>query len=137
MIKPVWGIEIMIISKWRGHEIRYIEDFWIYSDNNIPVMFNPERVCGVCNADNREDDCDPCLGKLPGVSNACCGHGAREDSYIQFENGFIIRGFILNAASEQNVREGMIKAHMAGQADAGVDPSYSNAISYLMEKKDG
>gem|GEM_PF-6306079 len=41
MIKPAWRIEIRIISKWRGHETRYIKDFWIYSDNNIPIIFNP------------------------------------------------------------------------------------------------
>jgi hypothetical protein len=34
---------------------------------------------------------DHCLGKLPGVSHACCGHGVSE-GYIAFENGIIIRG---------------------------------------------
>lgn len=29
-------------------------------------------------------------------------------------------------------RDAIVKAHMAGQADAGVDPSYSNAQKYLM-----
>lgn len=33
---------------------------------------------------------DPCLGKLPGVKNACCGHGL-VDGYIQFENGKVVR----------------------------------------------
>lgn len=31
---------------------------------------------------------DPCLGKLPGVQFACCGHGdPEEDPYIMFTNG--------------------------------------------------
>ena len=29
---------------------------------------------------------DPCLGKLPGVISACCGHGQFK-SYIIFRNG--------------------------------------------------
>ena len=31
---------------------------------------------------------DPCLGRLPGVQFACCGHGdPLEDPYIMFTNG--------------------------------------------------
>jgi len=33
---------------------------------------------------------DPCLGILPGVSDACCGHGV-EDGYISFKNGIVLR----------------------------------------------
>jgi hypothetical protein len=33
---------------------------------------------------------DPCLGKLPGVVAACCGHG-EDEGYIWFENGLCIR----------------------------------------------
>lgn len=29
---------------------------------------------------------DPCIGILPGVNGACCGHGVT-DGYISFENG--------------------------------------------------
>jgi hypothetical protein len=36
---------------------------------------------------------DPCLGVLPGVSYACCGHGVAEKTYIAFENGVVIRAF--------------------------------------------
>ena len=38
------------------------------------------------------DDPDPCLGSLPGVKEACCGHG-KEEGYIEFENGVTIRGW--------------------------------------------
>jgi hypothetical protein len=33
---------------------------------------------------------DGCLGRLPGVSFACCGHGKRP-GYIVFENGIRVR----------------------------------------------
>ena len=35
-------------------------------------------------------DPDPCLGMLPGVNFACCGHGT-DNGYIAFENGVTIR----------------------------------------------
>jgi len=37
---------------------------------------------------------DACLGELPGVIAACCGHGSKKNynSYIVFENGITIRG---------------------------------------------
>ncbi len=37
---------------------------------------------------------DPCLGWLPGVEFACCGHGARggfPQGYIAFTNGRVVR----------------------------------------------
>lgn len=38
---------------------------------------------------------DPCLGELPGVKYACCGHGGRSGSptvgYIYFDNGKVAR----------------------------------------------
>lgn len=37
-------------------------------------------------------DPDPCLGELPGVLHACCGHGDPHMSYVVFENGVTLRG---------------------------------------------
>ena len=37
------------------------------------------------------DYVDPCLGYLPGVRYACCGHG-EEHGYIFFDNGVVVRG---------------------------------------------
>lgn len=51
--------------------------------------------CGACKMAWRADGVDPCLGRLPGVVNACCGHGDVEMSYIEFENGVSVSGMIL------------------------------------------
>ncbi len=29
---------------------------------------------------------DPCIGKVHGAMNACCGHGTAKSAYIQFTN---------------------------------------------------
>ena len=62
--------------------------------------------CEACGLSCREEDtirefkndipawiADPCLGVLPGVSYACCGHGDPDDAYVAFENGIVFRGF--------------------------------------------
>lgn len=47
-------------------------------------------TCKVCGLDGAKDQPDPCLGCLPGVAFACCGHGYT-NGYIAFENGVTIR----------------------------------------------
>lgn len=51
------------------------------------------KVCNRCNRPPTPEGFDACLGRLPGVKNACCGHGDPTCGYVQFENGVIIRGF--------------------------------------------
>ena len=47
--------------------------------------------CVHCGLKKRADGCDPCLGKLPGVAAACCGHGHWR-GYILFLCGTRIGG---------------------------------------------
>jgi ribosomal protein S18 len=47
-------------------------------------------VCPHCKLARDETGCDPCIGRLPGVKNACCGHG-KKGGYIAFENGIVVR----------------------------------------------
>jgi len=49
--------------------------------------------CPKCNKEATEDGHDPCLGALPGVRAACCGHGIDEIyGYIWFKNDIHISG---------------------------------------------
>lgn len=78
---------------YRGHIIRPIgEDFWVYADTNELVKDNPERACGHCQLKNTPEGHDGCLGKLPEVMNACCGHGEPRAAYVQLTGGKVIRG---------------------------------------------
>lgn len=38
--------------------------------------------CGECDRNCEVLRPDPCLGWLPGVSHACCGHGDSEEAYV-------------------------------------------------------
>lgn len=45
------------------------------------------RVCAHCGMGYGESLHDPCLGELPGVDGACCGHGDASRRYIYYTDG--------------------------------------------------
>ena len=68
----------------RGHPIYHDGVQWRFKDTNEATMEHwQERPCGVCGLHNTPEGHDGCLGTLPGVMNACCGHGFTSESYIQ------------------------------------------------------
>lgn len=78
----------------KGHTIYYDGTKWCWVDSEEGLDPVPEMIpCAHCGLESRQYEPDPCLGVLPGVANACCGHGNSKDAYVQFLNGVIIRGF--------------------------------------------
>lgn len=75
------------MSRWRGHAIQKMGARWVYSDSRLPVALRPDRPCGFCRAPNTAHGHDACFGQLPGVMNACCGHGETKDAYVQMCDG--------------------------------------------------
>ncbi len=84
-------------SNFRGHQIIYVNNRWLYEDTRepIPGYGGEARPCKKCGSESWSGtgDVDACLGLLPGVDNACCGHGDRSQAYIRFTNGVVVRGF--------------------------------------------
>lgn len=81
------------MSQHRGHRIEQLgPETWVYADTRQPVPKNPNRPCGLCGRANTAEGHDGCLGTLPGVMNACCGHGRLREAYVQFEDGRRIDG---------------------------------------------
>jgi hypothetical protein len=85
-------------SRWRGHDIYFDGEAWRFCDNNdpLPGWGGPFRPCANCSEMMNDHEADHCLGALPGVDNACCGHGMREDSYVRFTNGVVLKGFYID-----------------------------------------
>ena len=70
----------------RGHRIDFDETdlVWRYADTGELFDLDHERPCTLCHKLPTPEGYDACLGELPGVLNACCGHGV-EDGYIHYE----------------------------------------------------
>lgn len=75
----------------RGHDAVVDDDGILrYCDDHTPADAEHDRPCAKCGLSASEPGGpDPCLGRLPGVRNACCGHGVQEP-YIEFENGLFL-----------------------------------------------
>lgn len=83
----------MVKSDSRGHTTVNIGgDRWVYEDTNTSTARN-DRPCAHCGKPDTPEGHDACLGVLPGVENACCGHGIPENAFINFTNGMKIYGF--------------------------------------------
>ncbi|MDY6796983.1 MAG: hypothetical protein SWK76_17125 [Actinomycetota bacterium] len=86
----------------RGHptliyEIKHAdgshEDIEVYADNKVPV-FEEERPCVRCGRMPTEGGADACLGNIPGVTGACCGHGVYE-GFVTFGAAWYKRRLIV------------------------------------------
>lgn len=80
---------------FRGHEIELKDDEWVYADSKQPVKDSwKDRPCGECGLRFTDEGHDGCLGTLPTVKNACCGHGNVDEAYVQFNDDSIIQGLL-------------------------------------------
>jgi len=79
-----------MMSYLNGNKIKYVSGAWFYEDNSH-VNLNSIKPCPKCGKTPTSEGHDACIGNLPGVSYACCGHGNHR-GYIQFTNGITIRG---------------------------------------------
>jgi hypothetical protein len=51
-----------------------------------------KETCGHCGLKRTPEGHDGCIGTLPNIMNACCGHGENRHAYVQFWNTECIRG---------------------------------------------
>ena len=102
---------------FRGHPIVWVKDRWLYADNYEPLPSHggKTRPCVKCGKLFSLEEGDPCLGILPGVNNACCGHGVRSESYIRFTNGVVLKEFIIKSHKNDRSQETR-RAHGPGEA---------------------
>lgn len=66
------------ISYQRGHRIEYDNDDkrWVYSDDRSSILI--ERPCVRCGRMPTQEGYDACLGYIPDIRSACCGHGVED-----------------------------------------------------------
>lgn len=93
----------MITSYSNGHKIEYIDNDnqWVYSDTKEDSDIN--RPCPHCGKLQSAEGYDGCIGYLPNVKSACCGHGiekpyivTNDGEYMQFENVKELKEYVKN-----------------------------------------
>lgn len=117
------------MERLRGHRIEERDDRWCYADTGEPtVETHGERPCGCCGVHGAADGHDPCLGTLPGVMNACCGHGQPGEAYVQFEDGFTISG---EKAIEhiRRIMDGEIARHDNPNFTVDIEPKWHDEFN--------
>lgn len=84
-----------------GHLVYSCDDglHWYYADNdelaiccsdNLQEQIWNPRPCPKCNELPTMEGCDACLGYIPGVYAACCGHGIEEGNIV-YEDGLRVQ----------------------------------------------
>jgi len=77
----------------RGYDILFIDGRCVFRDTMEPTVETWEqRPCGKCGLHNTPEGHDACLGTLPGVKNACCGHGNVGAAFIQYSDDRYVQG---------------------------------------------
>jgi hypothetical protein len=82
-------------SAVRGHIVVVREgedDVWRYADTGELFSCGEQRACIRCGKAGTVDGHDECIGSLPGVVNACCGHGNVDYAYVHYQSGLVMRG---------------------------------------------
>lgn len=79
-------------SSWRGHTITFKDGAFVFDDTGEPTV-GSDRSCGHCGKHATAEGHDACIGTLPGVMNACCGHGVVSDTYMQMLDGKHLQGW--------------------------------------------
>ena len=70
----------------RGHRIEFDQTAYVWRYADTGEVYDYERPCTLCRKLPTAEGHDACLGEIPGVLNACCGHGTAADGYIHYEH---------------------------------------------------
>lgn len=74
-------------SHCRGNPVCYnfTTNKWEYGDG-VAFEDEPDRPCIRCGKKPTKEGHDACLGHIPGVKSACCGHGVSEPILMKEED---------------------------------------------------
>lgn len=90
------GRIVTVRSYTLGHPIFWMEgEGWKLNSTGERLTDTVEKSlsCVKCGLKATTEGHDPCIANLPGVKNACCGHGVNDgqQAYVQYEDDSVIR----------------------------------------------
>lgn len=78
----------MVKSFSRGHEIFWDGAYWRFIDTG--AIDDGARPCKRCGKSPTPEGYDACLGHIPGVMSACCGHGVEQPYIVSIDATVIV-----------------------------------------------
>ena len=70
-------------TRWDDEKQKHV---FVEGGEPVPACGGAEPPCPFCGKRAKPNGPDPCLGELPGVESACCGHGQHQ-GWIRFDEG--------------------------------------------------
>lgn len=82
-----------LVGTFRGNEIVTKDGVHCYADTGETTASTyRQRPCGHCGLHYTKEGHDGCLGTIPNVQNACCGHGEVSSAYVVLSDGSRLSG---------------------------------------------
>ena len=85
----------MVTGFSRGHAIWFDEVSWSWRFTDTGELLTDTRPCAECGVIPEPNGPDPCIGWLPGVRAACCGHGGRSEAYVMEDRKRMNEGLLM------------------------------------------
>jgi hypothetical protein len=77
----------------RGHPVHFDWDRNCFMDCRTEKIVDINKLqCPACELFPTAEGHDACLGTIPGIIAACCGHGYRSECYVKPQHGQILTG---------------------------------------------
>jgi len=82
-----WEFYFEARARYNGHLVWVDQDsIWWYESDGVCIWADRFRACPVCGLRPTPEKHDGCLGELPGVRFACCGHGHPEEANVTLDD---------------------------------------------------
>lgn len=94
MCTAAWEFYCIGYTYYNGHRVWEDQDgHFRYFTDDTSIREDPYRACPLCGSEPTPEKHDACLGTLPNVLFACCGHSVIDMAYVKLEDERIMRGY--------------------------------------------
>lgn len=84
----------------RGHHVTHDPTLGWVDDRGTHGDDLMTQSCAACGLHPTPEGHDGCLGELPGVESACCGHGGRQNATLYVSDPTVFLAWVATLADE-------------------------------------
>lgn len=117
-----------------GHKICYDDEekIWKYEDNGADIEKEARR-CSKCEKLPTKEGYDSCIGYIPGLKSACCGHGVEEPYGVTTDGGYVKLNEYSAPKEEKPKLQVMISQPMAGKTEQLIREERQTVVQKLID----